>query len=404
VIYVDATGEQVNVDLTAASDHTPPTTTSDAQDTYRGDAKITLTPTDDESVGSTSYRIDGGDWQQGTNVDVPAPAEGLPSVAHTLEFYSTDGAGNTEDAQTVSFTVAAVDTLKPTTTSNAQPAYVGSASIALTASDGVNGSGVAHTYYVLDGAARQEGATVSTSTPGAHTLEFWSVDEVGNVEAAHVFADFVVTAAGGHYQSLIYTGADQTFTIPADVTTLTIDAFGAEGGNALYDQQVRQGTLGGLVRAVVPVTPSAKLTVRVGGRGSDYVIGAQRIPGWPNGGRAYFTPAGWGSGGGDGGGSSSVLHGSDILLEAGGGGGGTSLWKNALGRPGGTQGTLPGGNKSGGTADQFLGAGGGGWNGGAGANWNTPTSGDGGTSYIAAGTGTLSPGVRTHNGWVVISW
>ena len=74
----------------------------------------------------------------------------------------------------------APDTTAPTTVSNAVATYTASASIKLTATD--SNSGVAATYYRLDGGATQSGATVSVTTTGTHTLEFWSVDSAGNTE------------------------------------------------------------------------------------------------------------------------------------------------------------------------------------------------------------------------------
>ena len=85
------------------------------------------------------------------------------------------------------------DTTAPTTVSDAKATYDSSATIKLTATDNTDGSGVAHTYYVLDGAAQAEGTSVSTSVAGTHTLEFWSADVAGNIESPRNSATFVVT-------------------------------------------------------------------------------------------------------------------------------------------------------------------------------------------------------------------
>ena len=74
------------------------------------------------------------------------------------------------------------DTTAPTTTSNAAASYVDSASIALSASDA--GSGVAATYYTVNGGAQTAGTTVALSGAGTYTVRFWSVDNAGNVETA----------------------------------------------------------------------------------------------------------------------------------------------------------------------------------------------------------------------------
>lgn len=87
----------------------------------------------------------------------------------------------------------APDTAAPTTISDARSTYVSSAAIHLTATDEVGGSGVATTYYVLDGAGQVAGTNVSTDIVGSHTLVFWSVDAAGNIESQNSVA-FEVTA------------------------------------------------------------------------------------------------------------------------------------------------------------------------------------------------------------------
>ncbi|WP_082927538.1 discoidin domain-containing protein [Paenibacillus oryzisoli] len=46
-------------------------------------------------------------------------------------------------------------------------------------------SGVAATYYTVDGGAQQTGNTVMLTTYGIHTIVYWSVDWAGNVEQEH---------------------------------------------------------------------------------------------------------------------------------------------------------------------------------------------------------------------------
>lgn len=124
----------------------------------------------------------------------------------TYAIYGVSGNGNgTQGFATISVTPSAPgpgpdptptpDTTAPTTTSNAQATYAGSAAIKLTAIDNAGGSGVAHTYYVLDSAAQAEGTSVSTPVLGTHTLEFWSVDTSGNAESPHKSVGFTVAAA-----------------------------------------------------------------------------------------------------------------------------------------------------------------------------------------------------------------
>jgi thermitase len=86
------------------------------------------------------------------------------------------------------------DATAPQTSSDTEASYTGTATIHLTATDNVGGSGVAHTYYILDGGVRVEGTTVVVGALGPHSLEFWSVDEAANAETPHKTASFTVTA------------------------------------------------------------------------------------------------------------------------------------------------------------------------------------------------------------------
>jgi hypothetical protein len=85
-------------------DTTSPTTTSNAQAAYNQGAVITLTATDDSSLGvkTTYFRLDDGPVQTGTSVTIPA-TNGI--ITYTLAFWSEDWAGNIESEKSVSFTV-----------------------------------------------------------------------------------------------------------------------------------------------------------------------------------------------------------------------------------------------------------------------------------------------------------
>lgn len=75
------------------------------------------------------------------------------------------------------------DVTPPVTTTDAVSSYNVSASIALAASDPTPGVGVAATYYILDGAAKQVySGPIAVGSVGTHTLQFWSVDKVTNAE------------------------------------------------------------------------------------------------------------------------------------------------------------------------------------------------------------------------------
>ena len=171
------------------ADTTAPTTTSDAVSNYFNTATIHLVATDNaggSGVNATYYRVDSGSQRTGTTISVTTAG------AHTIEFWSTDNAGNTETPHNIAaFTIA--DTIAPTTTSDALSTYSGGATIHLTATDNLGGSGVSLTYYRLDAGAQTAGTVVTVASAGPHTLEFWSVDNAGNVELSTTRA-FTVTA------------------------------------------------------------------------------------------------------------------------------------------------------------------------------------------------------------------
>ncbi|GAB4286209.1 MAG: hypothetical protein Kow0067_09850 [Coriobacteriia bacterium] len=84
------------------------------------------------------------------------------------------------------------DDQPPVTTSDARDTYIDSAVIALFADDG-SGTGVADTFYRLDGGADTTyTAPFSVTGYGPHELSFWSVDVAGNVEPTRTAAFEIV--------------------------------------------------------------------------------------------------------------------------------------------------------------------------------------------------------------------
>lgn len=169
--------------------------------------------------------------------------------------------------------------------------------------------------------------------------------------------------------ALTFTGADEPFIVPAGVTELTVDMWGAGGefGSADLgglDCEYMPGGGGGYVNARVPVTSGEILTVRVGGAPKN-LTGA----GWPNGGKGWLDEVK--AGGrtyvfgvfGGGGGSSSILRGDTVIAEAGGGNGGLPCTAPLGG--GWPRSCTPFGNQRGTDLATGYEAGGGGWCGGA---------------------------------------
>jgi hypothetical protein len=252
----------------------------------------------------------------------------------------------------------------------------------------------------------------------------------------------VPAEAGASTQVFTFTGAPQTFIVPAGVTSLTIDALGAQGGQA---EDATGGGLGGEALATIAVAPGELLQINVGGQPPS----GNPAPGGFNGGGAGGTASGPGTlnGGGGGGGASDVRQGGTALANrvvvAGGGGGGggsagpctggagggsaggdgspcsnleghggTQIAPGAPGNSGGGAGASgtggAGGDFSGGGGGTHSGGGGGGglFGGGGGsgsASFFAGGGGGGGSGFTPAGTG-LTAGVRSGNGQVTISY
>ena len=83
-----------------------------------------------------------------------------------------------------------------------------------------SGPGIKATYYRVDGGAQTTGTVIAVGPPASgvatHTIQFWSVD-TGGLKETTESATFTINTAPT-WATYTYTGADQTFTVPAGVT------------------------------------------------------------------------------------------------------------------------------------------------------------------------------------------
>ncbi|MET7790805.1 family 16 glycoside hydrolase [Streptomyces sp900116325] len=170
-----------------------------ADGAYIGQATVTVSATDDSSgVGTVEYAVGAdGAWQPYTT---PVVVDEVGT--HSIRYRATDKAGNTAAEKSVDFTVVAPptdDSTAPETSAtvsgekDAQGAYLGMATVTVTASD--TGSGVNTIEYAVgaDGAWQPYTAPVMVHEVGTHTVRYRATDKAGNT-AAEKSADFTVVA------------------------------------------------------------------------------------------------------------------------------------------------------------------------------------------------------------------
>ena len=221
-----------------------------------------------------------------------------------------------------------------------------------------------------------------------------------------------------------FKSAEQTWTVPQGITSVHIEAYGAQGGSA-------KGGKGGRVQSDLKVTPGTKLFIHVGsqpssteggyngggkgcgngfggGGASDIRVGGSSpenrvLVAGGGGGAGYggFGGAGGGLTGGDGkytedGNPDHIAHGG--TQEAGGSGARAYFSKAGEAATGGE-----GINNRGECSNGAMGGGGGGYFGGGGSGAG---GGGGGSSYTNSSNSHVEhqQGVQEGNGTVVISW
>jgi cell wall-associated NlpC family hydrolase len=190
-----------------------------------------------------------------------------------------------------------------------------------------------------------------------------------------------------------FVGQVQTWVVPNNVTSVSVDARGAQGGG---NGPSVPGGKGGRVQTTLAVTPNQTLFIYVGGKGGD-AIGPNTAGsgGFNGGGTGAIDNVDANGPSAGGGGASDVRQGIDDLAErvvvAGGGGGSECCTDGAGGDGGGTTGmfgaTSGGGSSPGGGGTQVDGGTGGGGCNGSGSSGSLGQGGMGGNGNRAGGGG-----------------
>jgi hypothetical protein len=179
--------------------------------------------------------------------------------------------------------------------------------------------------------------------------------------------------------SYAYTGADQTFTVPAGVYSINITTMYGAGGGVNTSGTYSTPGKGGSVSGTLAVTPGETLTIMVGAGGGNTPSATTLYGGGAAG-------NGTGQNGTNGGGRTAIRRAGVDVVTAGGGGGGAAIsafGDNNAGNGGGTTGDSGQGTDHSGSAPGATGGGGGTQIGvgGGGAGFNTPAE------FGAPGTG-----------------
>ncbi|MEZ4920232.1 MAG: HYR domain-containing protein [Saprospiraceae bacterium] len=413
-----------------------------------------------------------------TVVQTSGPVSGtaLPIGVSTILYTATDPSGNTATCQ---WTITVNDTQDPTAVCQDVTIYLDANGEASIVADDVDGGsfddcGIASrvlSQYDFDCDDLGDVQVTMTVTDLAGNTEVCVAevtvvdDEVPTIDcpadivvnndldecgAEIIFDDPLVddNCDNGAAQVIIeefnFTGTEQTFVVPSGVTEITVEAWGAQGGDGGPNTPggIGIGGKGGYATGVLSVTPGETLYIYVGGEGQDAILDTPT--GGFNGGGGTQATSDDNRRPGTGGGGSDVRVGgnslNDRVLVAGGGGGASGwfsgnggagggmvgqdgqppFWGSDLNGKGGTQ--LSGGASNpppfsgypiptdgtfgeGGRGAGFThggGGGGGGWYGGGGGRVD---AGGGGSSYITglAMASTLSD-VNEGNGKVILSF
>lgn len=150
----------------------------------------------------------------------------------------TDVAGNsasfTSPAANIDLTPP-VTTATPSGTLGNSRIYTGNVTVALSATD--NLSGVATTYYTLDGGTLQtnNGTPIAIAGSSSHTLTYYSVNVAGNTETTKTLPIRIDTTAPTTTATLSGTvGSNGWYTTPVQITLAATDPDGAGDVAATY--------------------------------------------------------------------------------------------------------------------------------------------------------------------------
>lgn len=238
-------GLSVDKSVTFTIDLTPPdVVVTGVEDGHVYGAAVSPDAYSHDATAKLTATLDGADFDLGSSV----ATEGV----HELVVTATDPAGNTT-SDTITFTV---DRTPPTTTDDAPGSVVAQSPVTLTLTATDTVSGVAHTFYSVDGGAETTyTGPIDVSAEGTTTIRYYSVDKAGNVESQHeavVRIDTTAPALSISTTPLVPDGANGWFVTwplvgisanePADIEYSTVASSGPWGVYSAPFLLAAQGT------------------------------------------------------------------------------------------------------------------------------------------------------------------
>jgi len=256
---------------------------------------VTLTATDPggsaaSGIKNTYYGINTGECYPG-NVGGCTVYSGpftISAPGQTYIYYFTeDKAGNYSFSGSEPYIWVSIDEAPPVTTASLSgTVYSGSiyetaVGVTLSATD-TGGSGVAATYYTVDGGAQTtySGSAFTVSSLGAHTVKYWSVDGAGNVESTHTLTFTVYSQTTA---TLTATPASSVYGQPVTMTaTITATLSGTPTGTVqFWNGATSLGTStlsGGVATLTTSALPVGALTLQASYLGAGNFIASNSAP------------------------------------------------------------------------------------------------------------------------------
>jgi hypothetical protein len=394
---------------------------------------------------------------------------GTEALVNGQHYYGSQTVNGVESEARLDVTATVTSCITAPTLTTSAVTSIGNTSATLNGNIGaINGASITTRGFKYSTSSGFDPATTGTniSESGTYGTGTFNMSPSGLSTTTTYYAVAYATNSGGttygsqvSFNTLIqtdfsYTGSQQTFIVPAGVTSLNVSVYGASGQTSINGGSDGAPGKGGLVVTTLSVTQGTTIYIYVGGQAN-----------WNGGGnKGTCSITGWN--GGNGGDASDIRVGGTaianrVVVAGGGGGSGSGAWNPATGGSGGYGGqistnggsgsscTYPGGGAqsayngssfgtagSGGTNGQsggsgYGGSGGQGWcsnpypdsslagsgggggggyygggGGGGGGNASGAGGGGGGSSYAGTGTSNTSytDNNNTGNGRILISY